>query len=72
MKTAIEAEAFRLCAAHLEDVHRIMAFKQDRGDKDLCVLGEIRQGSLACLQPDTDGTREDEVPRLVAATKRAG
>lgn len=49
-----------------------MAFKQDRGDKDLSVLGEIRQGSLACLQPNNDGTREDEVPQLVAATKRAG
>jgi hypothetical protein len=61
----IVRRAPRGCSSH-------MAFKQDRGDRDLSVLGEIRQGSLACLQPDNDGTREDEVPRLVAATKRAG
>jgi hypothetical protein len=67
-EAAIEAEAFRLCAPDLEAVHRIVAFKQARRDRDLCVLGEIRQGLLDCLQPD--GAPEEEVPRLVAVGKR--
>jgi hypothetical protein len=49
-ESAIEAGAFKLCEADLEAVHRLMAFKQERGDRDLCLLGEIRQGSLRFLQ----------------------
>ena len=77
-ETAIEAEAFRLCAAELEAVNRMVAFKQARRDKNLLLLAEIRQGSLACLQADSDGQAdndgvgEDGVPRLVASTKRTG
>jgi hypothetical protein len=69
-ETAIEAEGFRLCAADLEALHRITAFKQERADKILLVLAETRQGALACLQPNSDGAPENEVPQLVAATKR--
>ena len=69
-ETAIEAEGFRLCAADLEALHRITAFKQERADKILLVLAEIRQGALACLQPNSDGAPENEMPQLVDATKR--
>jgi hypothetical protein len=86
-ESAIEAGAFRLCAPDLEAVHRIMAFKQARGDKDLCLLGEIRQRSLACLQATTksaleepaleepvleEPALEDGIPRLIARIKCRG
>jgi hypothetical protein len=67
-ETAIEAEAFRLCAAELEAVHRIMALKQARCDKDLLVLCEIREGSLGCLQPDA---LDDAVPQLTMVKPRS-
>ena len=86
-ETAIEAGAFRLCAADLEAVHRIMAFKQERGDKDLWLLGEIRQGSLRSLQATTkaaleepaltksapeEPALEDGVPLLIERVRRSG
>ena len=64
-ETSIEAEAFRLCAADLEAINRIIQFKQDRSDNDLGLLAAIRQGGLACLQAEGDATNEDEVPRLI-------
>jgi hypothetical protein len=76
-ETAIEAEAFRLCAAELEAVNRMVAFKQARRDKNLLLLAEIRRGSLACLQATTksaleEPAHEDEVPQLIAVVKRGG
>jgi hypothetical protein len=73
-ETAIEAEAFRLCAADLEAVHRLMAFKQARGDRDLCLLGEIRQGSLRFLQATPKPAVEEpalEAPALEAPALEA-
>lgn len=70
-ETSIEAEAFRLCAADLEAINRIIQFKQDRSDNDLGLLAAIRQGGLACLQAEGDATNEDEVPRLIDVKDRA-
>ena len=64
-EAAIEAEALKLCAADVDLVHRMMGLKQARRDKNLLLLGEIRQGSLGCLQPNTDSVGEAEAPRLV-------
>jgi MoxR-like ATPase len=69
-ESAIEAEAFRLSAADLESAYRIMAFKQARRDKDLCLLSEIRQGALACLQIPTESKVNDEVPQVIMVERR--
>lgn len=63
-EAAIEAEAFRLCAAELEAVNRIVAFKQVRCDKNLFVLSEILQGAFAPSQAP-EPAREDAIPQLV-------
>ena len=68
-KSAVEAEAFRLCAPDLEALDRMMALRMGRRDKNFFVLSELRQSEF--LQPPTDPVLEPEVPQLVASVKRA-
>jgi len=69
-ETAIEAEAFRLCAPELELLDRKLAFRMGRRDKDLLMLAEIRQ--CEHLQPASDPVPESEIPQLIAVAKRGG
>ncbi len=67
---AIIAEAYRLRAPELESIGRLTANKQDRSDKDLLMLGQMRQGPLRCLQAISKSEPENAVPTLVAVAKR--
>jgi hypothetical protein len=69
-ETAIEAEAFRLCAPELELLDRKMAFRMGRHDKNLFMLAEIRQCEY--LQPTSEPVLGGEVPQLIAVVKRGG
>jgi hypothetical protein len=65
-ETAIEAEAFRLCAAELEVLNRMIATLTGHRDKDYFMLAELRKSGL-WQAPAV----EPEVPQLVARVKRA-
>jgi hypothetical protein len=67
-EAAIEAEAFRLCAAELEVLDRMIALRTGRRARNFFVMGELRQSGF--LQPPSDPALEDDVPQLVAVAKR--
>jgi hypothetical protein len=66
-ETAIEAEAFRLCASELEVLNRMIAVLTGHRDKNYFVLAELRQSGF--LQAPRDPVLE-EIPQLVAVVKR--
>ena len=73
-ETAIEAEAFRLCATELELLNRMVALLTGHRDKNYFVLAELRQSGF--LQAPSAPVLEDpvleQIPRVVAVVKRGG
>ncbi len=68
---AIEAEAFRLCGEDVERLDRILAGLEFRRDKALRCITDYRQVFSKRLEQAADRILEnDEVPRLVAVSKR--
>ena len=68
---AIEVEAFRLCAEHLERLDRMLTASEFRRDKALRFIGEYRQSLSKQFQGAADRILDhDEVPRLVAVSRR--
>jgi hypothetical protein len=68
---AIEAEAFRLCAEDLERLDRMLTALEFRRDKTLRCIADYRQILSKQLQQAADRILDnDEVPRLVATSKR--
>jgi hypothetical protein len=68
---AIEAEAFRLCAEDVERLDRMLTAAEFRRDKALRSIAEYRQLLSKQLRQAGDQILDnDEVPRLVAVSKR--
>jgi len=69
---AIEAEAIRLRAEDLERMDRMLALVEVRRDKALHYVEGYRESLAIRIKRSTDRILEnDEVPRLVAASKRS-
>ena len=66
-ETAIEAEAFRLCAEDVERLDRMVALAEVRRDRALRSIADYRQSLAKQIKKSTDRILEnDDVPRLVS------
>jgi hypothetical protein len=71
-ESAIEAQAFRLCADDLERLDRMLTLAEARRDKALRCLAEYRQIFAKQVRESTDRILDNEdVPRLVSVVSRA-